>query len=167
MTSNADLTLADGFTFARLFELEGLQKLDTEFLARVRARDAALHRRLLHYRESGGALPPTEVSELLLACAPILEQQIAQLFRIEEAHARLRRETLAHDPVFVFKKQYVLKRARRRLAKKEDIEDFAALDAWLAQALRSAGANGEDRELAIARFGERLLTDEVANSDAI
>jgi len=91
--------------FARLFELEGLQKLDAEFLARVRARDPSLHRRLLHYRETGGALAPTEVSELLITCAPMLEQMLAELFGIEDAVARSRRETMAHDPVFVFKKQ--------------------------------------------------------------
>src|SRR5256885_15699679 len=106
------LTLKLGFTYASLFDLESLQRLDALFLARLRAHDATLHDGLLAYRH-GETLPPVPTSELLIACGPVLEQLIGELFGVEDALRRLRAATLAHDPVFEFKKFFVSRRARR------------------------------------------------------
>ncbi|MEK7796372.1 MAG: hypothetical protein AAB315_02855, partial [Pseudomonadota bacterium] len=133
--------LHHGFTFAELRTQSGLERLDRLYLERLRARDAALHDRLLAYRQNSGGLSPTDTSELLLACAPLLDEIVAELFGIQPELEATRRQTLAHDPVFHFKKEFVLKRARRRLAKKETFENFAELDTWLAQALAQAGLN--------------------------
>src|SRR5438105_3290590 len=112
--SNTELKLNNGYRFAQLFERETLERLDADYLARLRARDAGLHDKLLRYRTSDGqAFTRVEISELLLACAPPLEELIAELFGIQDAVARKRAATLAHDPIFVFKHDFVLKRARR------------------------------------------------------
>jgi NADPH-dependent glutamate synthase beta subunit-like oxidoreductase/NAD(P)H-flavin reductase len=164
--SKAQLKLTNGFTFTQLFELEGLQKLDDDFLARLRAHDAGLYEKLLRYRD-GERFAPVALSEFLLALAPVLEQQIVDLFGIQETVANLRRDTLMHDPIFAFKKQFVLKRARRRLQKKDEYESFAELDRWLADTLAATGSDATDRELAVARYTLELLANETAHAEAI
>ncbi len=159
--------LNHGFTFAELRTQAGLERLDRLFLERLRARDAKCHAALLAYRHRGGGLPAVETSELLLAAAPLLDELVAEVFGIQKEMEAARQQTLAHDPVFQFRKEFVLKRARRRLNKKEEIEGFAALDTWLAQALEQAGLAGTDRELAVARLGQQLLRNETANADAV
>jgi NADPH-dependent glutamate synthase beta subunit-like oxidoreductase/NAD(P)H-flavin reductase len=161
------LVLNYGLTFAELFTPEGLQKIDGLFLEHLRVRNAQTHDALLAWREGRDSLTPLQISELLLACGPALEEWIAGLFGIEKALEELRRRTLAHDPVFHFKKFFVQRRARRRLLKKEEFESFAELDRWLAQTLGHAGLDVSDRELAIARYGEQLLKDDQANAEAI
>ena len=167
--SKTELKLSNGFTFSQLFEHDRLAQLDADYLTRLRAHDPVLHEKLLRYRATGGkAFSPIELSDLLLACAPPLEQQIVELFGIEAAVTQLRLATLSHDPLFVFKKQFVLKRARRRLLKKDEYEPFAELDAWLSGALVAAGHDPkQDRELAVARHTLALLANEAANADAI
>jgi NADPH-dependent glutamate synthase beta subunit-like oxidoreductase/NAD(P)H-flavin reductase len=157
------LVLNHGLTFAELFTPEGLQKIDGLFLGRLRERDAKAHDSLLAWRAGKETLTPLQVSELLLACGPALDEFIANLFNIQDALEATRRGTLAHDPVFHFKKLFVQRRARRRLLKKEEFESFAELDAWLTQTLKQAGLDAADRELAIAQYGEQLLKDEKAN----
>ena len=159
--------LHHGFTFAELRTQSGLERLDRLYLERLRARDAALHDRLLAYRQNSGGLSPTDTSELLLACAPLLDEIVAELFGIQPELEARRQQTLAHDPVFHFKKEFVLRRARRRLAKKEVLENFAELDAWLTQTLAQAGPNNSDRELAVAQLGLKWLQDEKTNVDAV
>ena len=157
--------LHHGFSFAELRAQSGLERLDQLYLERLRTHDTALHDRLLAYRQNAGGLAPTDTSELLLACAPLLDEIVAEVFGIQPELEARRQQTLAHDPVFHFKKEFVLKRARRRLAKKEAFENFAELDAWLAQALAQAGLNDPDRELAVARLGLKLLADEKTQAD--
>ena len=103
-----------GFTFADLLRLEGLTKLDQEFLTRLKREHSERHTQLLAYR-AGQVLPPLETSELLLACAPLIEEVIGDLFNIGTTLDQARARTLAHNPVFVFKKLFVQRRARRRL----------------------------------------------------
>ncbi len=161
------LTLNHGLGFAELFTPEGLKKIDGLFLDSLRSHDAHACDTLVAWREGREPLAPLQVSELLLGCGPVLDDFIAGLFGIRETVAASRRQTLAHDPVFHFKKFFVQRRARRRLAKKEEFESFAELDAWLTQTLKQAGLDATDRELAIAQYGERLLHDEKANADPI
>ena len=159
--------LGHGFTFAELRTLAGLERLDRLFLERLRAHDLRRHDALLAYRRNGGGLPPVETSELLLACAPLLEELLGEVFGIQGELEAARVRTRTHDPVFRFRKEFVLKRARRRLNKKGGLEGFAELNAWLTQALAQAGLDATDRELAVARFGQQLLADEKANAEAV
>jgi len=123
--SSPILVLNYGLTFAELFALEGLHKIDGLFLELLRDRDAKAHAALLAWRTGDAKLTPLQVSELLLACGPVLEKFIAGLFGIEKELEELSRRTRSHDPIFEFKKFFVQRRARRRLAKKEEIEHFA------------------------------------------
>jgi len=164
--SRAELQLANGFTFADLQKPESLARLDTEFLQLLATRDSATHEKLIAQR-SGKVFAPLEASELLLACGPVLEDFIAALFGIQKEVQAARAATVAHDPVFSFKKLFVLRRARRRLLKKEELESFAELNAWLSATLLQKGLESSDRELAVARYGEGLLQDEKAEAESI
>jgi NADPH-dependent glutamate synthase beta subunit-like oxidoreductase/NAD(P)H-flavin reductase len=163
---SAALSLNFGFRFPDLFTAEGLARLDGRFLESLRGREPALAGRLIAYR-NGATLTALETSELLLAAAPHLEDFLAQLFGIDRELAASRAATLSHDPVFAFKKQLVQRRARRRLAKKEELESFAELDSWLTRALKDTGLEDRDRELAIARFAATLIADEKAHAEPI
>jgi hypothetical protein len=155
-----------GLAYTDLFILDGLKRLDAEYLRRLKAQDGERHDQLLAVR-AGRVLSPIENSELLLACAPLLDEVIADLFGIRKEIDGARGTTLAHNPVFTFKKLFVQRRARRRLSKKEEFENFAELDAWLNSALKQAGNTDTDRELAIARFAATLLLDESGQADNI
>jgi hypothetical protein len=155
-----------GFRFADLFHVEGLQRLDERFAAYLRERDTALGERLGAYRASPQDPPPLELSEFLLALAPHLESFIAELFGIEEPLAATRAETLSHDVVMTFKKQMVLRRARRY--RKPVTASFAELDAWLDARVAEAGLDGRgDRERAVARLAADWLEAPEANEERI
>jgi NADPH-dependent glutamate synthase beta subunit-like oxidoreductase/NAD(P)H-flavin reductase len=161
------LTLNHGLSFAELFTPEGLKKIDSLFLDQLRNHDARACDTLATWRDGREPLTPLQVSELLLLCGPVLDSFIAGLFGIKESLEALQQRTLAHDPVFHFKKFFVQRRARRRLVKKEEFESFAELDHWLSQTLEQAARDVSDRELAIAKYGGQLLKDEKANTEAI
>lgn len=100
--------------YADLFTLEGLTRLDQDFLNRLKAADPARHAQLLEFRD-GKTFTPVETSELLLAGAPLLDDIIGDVFGIRTEVEAARRGTLSHGPVYAFKKQFVARRARRRL----------------------------------------------------
>ncbi len=155
-----------GLAFPDLFRLGGLTKLDQEFLARLQREHADRHTQLLAYR-AGAVLSPLETSELLLACAPLIEEVIGDLFGIDTPLEQARARTLAHNPIFVFKKLFVQRRARRRLLTQEELQDFPELDRWLTRELKATGLKTDDLELAVAQFGQRLLDDADAHKDAV
>ncbi|MDH3562048.1 MAG: FAD-dependent oxidoreductase [Gammaproteobacteria bacterium] len=161
------LVLNHGLTFADLFTPEGLERIDRLFLTELRASNIKGHDTLLAWRAGTQTLSPLQVSELLLAAGPVLEDFIIKLFNIHEALEEMRQRTLTHDPVFHFKKFFVQRRARRRLLKKEEFENFAELDSWLSRSLQQAGIDDADRELATAKYGEQLLKDDKAHAEGI
>jgi hypothetical protein len=75
------LVLNHGLTFAELFTPEGLQKIDGLFLIRLRERDAKAHDSLRAWRAGKETLTPLQVSELLLACGPVLDDFISSTSR--------------------------------------------------------------------------------------
>ena len=103
-----------GLAYGDLFTLEGLTRLDQEYLSRLMVHDSARHVQLLEYR-NGKHFSPAELSALLLACAPPLDELIGDLFGIRREIEAIQAATLAHNPVFAFKKLFVQRRARRRL----------------------------------------------------
>lgn len=155
-----------GFDHAALFTAEGLGKLDSDFLARLTARHPEHHARLLRVR-AGEVLPPVELSETLLAAAPIVEEIIAEYFGLTTEVETLCALTGAHDPVFQFKKLIVQRRARRRLMQDEPLEGFALLDERVTQALLRHGIDSPDRELAVSQLAVKYLADADAHKDAI
>lgn len=156
---NMHLTFNES-TFTEFLQIETLNTLDQQFLEQLHQHDSAIHAKLLAYRHAQHTFTPPQVSELLLACAPVLEQFIAQLFNIETALAASRQATCMHTPIFEFKKWFVQRRARRRLSQTEAIESFTELDQWLTVNLSHYPASRDalpDRELAVAVLGKRYL----------
>lgn len=160
----------NGFTFTELLQADTLKRLEQQFLNNLRSYDSSLHDELLAYRNEAKTFTPLQISELLLTCAPVLEKFIADLFGIQEPLNASRR----HDSIFEFKKWLVLRRARRRLTKKEPLESFAQLEAWLNEQLTAnyellsiTAITEEDRELAVAQLAKYYLADEKAYADEI
>jgi NADPH-dependent glutamate synthase beta subunit-like oxidoreductase/NADPH-dependent ferric siderophore reductase len=161
-----------GFTFAELFQADSLKQLDQQFLTHLQQQNATLQANLLAYRHCQATFTAIEISQLLLACAPILEHFIADMFGIHEALAASRYQTCQHDPIIEFKKWFVLRRARRRLHQ-DTLASFTELDAWLTKALEKTlkirglqelGDAHYDRELATAQLAQHYLRD--ANTHA-
>ncbi len=157
---------APAFDYAALFTAAGLQRLDDEFLTRLAAQHPDFHAHLLTLRATG-SLPAITLSDTLLACAPIVEDIISATFGIRAKIERVRAATLAHDPVFQFKKMIVQRRARRRLMQEETLETFALLDAAINDALHQHRFDTRDRELAVAQLAVQYLADAEVNKDAI
>lgn len=154
-----------GYQFAELFQPQHLQRLDQDFLQYLSSNNPRLHESLLAWRHQTQVFSPIEISELLLACAPVLEQFITALFGIETALEISKLTTLSNDPIFVFKKWFVLREARRILTKIDTLPSFNELTAWLQE--QSRLADSSDPELAIAQYGSQLLADAAQNSAAI
>ncbi|MEM7016328.1 MAG: FAD-dependent oxidoreductase, partial [Pseudomonadota bacterium] len=144
-----------GFHFNALFQAKALNQLDRQFLDDLRQHDETLYQRLSDWRDKKIELAPLVLSELLLACTPILEDFITELFDIREALEASRADQPEHQIILSFKKWFVQRRARRRLKRLDDVADFAELDSWLGEALGETS----DRELAVAQLGERYLAE--------
>lgn len=153
---NPELKLKYG-QFQDLFDPNWLAQLDGQFLERLRAQNPQLHQDLLTYRQQSPPLAATAISALLIACAPLVEEFLAELFGIETELAATARATLAQQPIFAFKAWYVQRQAKRRLLKQETLPTFADLDSWLSAELKARGDMSSDRELAVAELGQHYL----------
>jgi len=138
-----------GLNYENLFDVDGLQKVDAAFFAHLKQKDTALSDGLLAYRNRTREFSGQETSELLINCGRELESFMGTLFGISQELDSLRDETVANDPVFQFKKNYVLRKARRRLLKNDVEETFAELDNWLTKSLK------QDRQTGPALFNRQ------------
>lgn len=153
-------------SFQALFTSEGLRELDEAFLKVLKVADQSLFDQLMQYR-SGGLSEPKAVSDFIIRSGAVLETFIAELFSIQADVERLQAATLSHDPVFAFKKYYVLREARRALKTKSDDLDFNELNQWIKDQFKSDESYKKDPELAIARWGQGLLVDPESNQASI
>ncbi len=156
MITNPDLQLK-GFTFAELFYAEGLERLDGNFLSSLAKEHPDWHANLLTYRLGTSTLSPIETSELLINCAVFLEQFLASFFTIEEALAISQVKTTSLNPLSVFKKYFVLRRAKKEINKIDKMPPFSELQIWLKDALNNMGLQTDDPELAVALLGVSYL----------
>ncbi len=156
MTSKQTLKL-NGFTFDELFHSEGLQRLDQKFMDSLQRDHQSLHQQLLAYRARNSTQTDIEQSELLIAVAHILEEFLADLFNIKNEVAISQALTTSFNPIAVFKKYYVLKRAKKEVNKAVNFPPFNELNAWLGTALTTAPLQAKDHELAIALLGQFYL----------
>lgn len=152
----------NGFQFGDLFDTVGLNRLDQGFLQALGEHSSSLHQRLHEYRDGAGASTATELSELLLSVAPLLEGFLASLFGIERECALVGAATRAENVVAAFRQEFVQKRARHYRASLS--RPFADLDELLGR--RAAGAHA-DREKAVAAYAMALLEDEAGNAQAL
>lgn len=144
-----------GFSFQELLTPAGLAKLDGQFLHYLKTMDVLRHDELLSYR-AGLYTDPKEVSDLLIDCAPVLEAFIAELFNIQDAIGQLQNKIHRDDPIFEFKKHFVLREARRAIKQADELPAFTELDQWLTAKLP---ALHQDRELAVARYAAKILAE--------
>src|SRR5579863_1610488 len=106
-----DLALKYGLDFTELYDRDGLIKLDREFVAHLRAGDAALHDRLMAARAEPEALDRKGESDLIVELAPHVEDFVGSLVGIEAEIRELqaRHDTLA--PLYSVKRLFVQRRA--------------------------------------------------------
>lgn len=145
------------FVHADLFNVQGLQKLDQAFLDFLYKKNTDLAGHFLAYRLNTKLFSPLESSELILACAPILEEFLLKLFDIEDAAHFLKTKNLSHTPVALFKKHFVLRRVKKQLNQSQSFPPYSELDLWLNEELTKAPLHSEDKELAIALLSEQWL----------
>ena len=79
------LDSAFGFTFADLYAVEGLARIDARFVDELAAADAKLAERLLAARGQPDALDARSEAALLIDVAPHVEDFLARLFGIAGA----------------------------------------------------------------------------------
>jgi len=166
MTSHPTLQL-HGFSYAELFNASGLNRLDQAFLAALNSNNPTLHAALIAYRTGRIQQNPLEISELLISCAIVLEQFLADLFSIEEAVAVSQAQTVSNNPISIFKKYFVLRRAKKEMAKVDNFSNLAELDLWLESACEKAALKSADKELAVALLGTQFLADQAGEAENI
>lgn len=146
-----------GFTFSELFTPAGLARLDQAFLTHLQEKNSELHAKLLAYRQQETVEPSIALSDMLIQTADVLEGFLAVLFNIEEAVAISQARTTSFNPISAFKKYYILRRAKKEVAKVATFPAFQELDTWLTTQLKTAPVKADDRELAIALLGTAYL----------
>jgi len=166
MTTHPPLQL-HGFTYESLFHSEGLNHLDEAFLAKLKGINPIWHQKLLAYRSGSEEIGAIETSELLISCATVLEDFLADLFQIDEALAISQAQTTSNNPISVFKKYYVLRRAKKELAKVDTFPPLHELTHWLDSELKKAAVKADDEELAIALLGSQYLVEPDAQTQNI
>ena len=133
------MTLQFGFSFDNLYQRDGLVRLDDAFGAFLERRDASLAERLVSGRIAADSIAAADHSQLLLDLAPHLESFIAALFDIEAEAARLSGEHATLAPLYEVKRNFVQRRAIKRLKPDEAAAlDGAALAAELGAAFGEA-----------------------------
>jgi NADPH-dependent glutamate synthase beta subunit-like oxidoreductase/NAD(P)H-flavin reductase len=164
-----DLVLKHGFSFADLYERDGLVRVDRAFVADLAETDVALHDRLMAARADPDRLARRGESDLLVDLAPHVEDFLGDLFGIAAEVRALQARHAALAPLYAVKRLFVQRRAVKGL----DEAGAAAIDGpALARAL--APLIGAEEDLDVALW-ERLyaghvaawLDDEDANAAAL
>src|SRR4051794_27429801 len=108
------LKLAFGLTFTDLYAVDGLRRVDAQFMQSLAQSDAPLASRLDAARADPQSLGRREESELLIAVAPHLEDWVARLFGIEREVRALQAEQNELAPLFACKRQVVQRKAMNK-----------------------------------------------------
>jgi NADPH-dependent glutamate synthase beta subunit-like oxidoreductase/NAD(P)H-flavin reductase len=139
-----------------------LEGFDAQFIQKLQVQNPRLVEDLLAYRQGAHLFSSEAISALLIACAPFVETEIAELFSIQAALQASAQATLSQQPIFAFKQWYVQREARRLLLKKTVLPAFDGLNAWL-----DAQIEAEDQELAVATLSQQYLGDPEKYADEI
>ena len=164
-----------GLSFADLYSIEGLARVDARFIDELKAADRTLAERLLDARMQPDALDPRREAALLIDIAPHVEDFLARLFGIAADVQALEAQHHALAPLFSVKRQFVQRKAMN--AWKADVAatfDGDALRAELDRLLAckaTVAANDtqaiQDFERAFAEGVTRWQQDESANAVAL
>src|SRR5487761_666446 len=164
-----DLLLKHGFSFADLYERDGLVRVDRAFVGHLAEADVALHDRLMAARADPDKLGRRGESDLLVDLAPHVEDFLGDLFGIAAEVRTLQARHAALAPLYAVKRLFVQRRAVKGL----DEAGAAAIDGP-ARARELAPLIGAEEDLDVALW-ERLyaghvaawLDDEDANAAAL
>ena len=145
-----------------LHSISGVLELDAQFLLYLQEVHPSLHEQLLDYRSSSE--PSSKASPyFLMDVAKHIEDFLAQVFDIYTPLAELNGVAEQEACVATFKKNYVLREAKREMKRQDAIDTFEVLDEWLDRQLPDYA----DRELATARWAMALLDNKTANEATI
>ncbi len=162
MMTSPELNLK-GFTFQELFTVSGLNRLDEQFLVDLAKYNSELAIWLTRYRQGEILLNAEETAWQLIAAAEYLDSFLINLFSIESAALALSARLQKDEPVFLFKKHYVLREAKR-LHTVLEVADFLILDQWLMDEIVKYQLPLEDTEWAVAELGRLYLEAELQSS---
>lgn len=166
MTIPANTTFFD-FDFKSTFQSSTLTTIDQHFQDFLAQTQPELIPAYTAYRQQSSDLTEAEQSELLISVAQVLDEFLANFFQITSESAVLRANLLVHNPIFLFKKDIVQKRAKRRLQKVDAMPAFSELTQTLFERLPMDDAANTDVELTIARWAQQLLCNPEAEADAL
>lgn len=133
---------------ASLYSLSGLRDIDAWFLEEYQLKDQVLALR------SSGSEPK---SDFILNVAPMLEEFVAKLFYIEDQCQQNYIALNSHQPIIAFKKQFVLKHAKKKLLQIDNIPSWEHLESWRQSMIPGV----KDQEWATAKFA-LAIKDETA-----
>src|SRR5262245_32029331 len=158
-----ELKLGFGLRFADLYRRDGLARLDGAFVDALKVRDSELHNRLMAARAAADEVAGKAESELIVELAPVLEDFVAELFKINSEMKALqsRHETLA--PLYMVKRLFV----QRRAAKKYGPEQAATLDGPALRGELEPLLGGALTELRFAECVDRWMKAEPDNAAAL
>ncbi len=151
--------------YQELQTLDGLQHLDRQFLALIAERDTDLYDRLRRYRNTDTRLSALEISRLILAVAPMLEEFLARRFGIEASLRQTHEDIERQNLVATFKKEFVQRRVRKWHG--NDTASFPSLSEWLDSQIEHYPEAKFDKELAVAKFANFLLDDPDAHAASV
>jgi NADPH-dependent glutamate synthase beta subunit-like oxidoreductase/NAD(P)H-flavin reductase len=165
------LALAHGLTFAELFEVGGLVRLDGHWRSHLRGADAALADRYEAARLTPEALEARDEAALLIELGPHVDGFVAALFGIGEPLRQLREAHLDLDPLYRVKWKFVKRQALLQV-QPDALAGFDAdaarerLAAAAAAAVPGAPADRFD-ELAFARAVLAWQSDATAHAESL
>ncbi|AZL15230.1 FAD-dependent oxidoreductase [Rickettsiales endosymbiont of Stachyamoeba lipophora] len=112
------LNLGFGLTFQDLYDLSGLNKIDTLFIGYLNNIHPELANNLVHTRNlyaKNQAISSKEFSNLIITLSPVVEQFLGELFNISNQLAALSQSFTTLEPLFIFKRTFVQKIVSRKL----------------------------------------------------
>ena len=131
---------------------DGIAELDSKFEQYIKDVDPILLGDLKNYQNQ-----TTYNAKIVLEIAPYLESFIAKLFEIEKEVNTLQNKYLQEHPIAKFKKEIVLKRAKRLLKNMEKSPLENNLDDWMSGLVP---CDVEDKELYVAELACQWLQSE-------
>ena len=157
------LRLTGGFTFADLYNRDGLARLDAHFCALLREANPEVFNRLMAARAAPDACAAKDEAALILDLAPYLDDFLGALFGIAAEIQQLRAATDALAPLFATKRLFV----QRVALKKYSAAQAAAFDGPLLRREIGARMGKPFSEQAYAEAVECWRTDEAAHGEAL
>src|SRR3569832_617678 len=101
------LKLAFGFSFADLYDREGLVRLDRVFMDRLQASDAALANRLLAARANPDGVATKDENNQQKKQKPQENTNNGELFGVEAELQKLAAQTTTLEPLYSCKRLFV------------------------------------------------------------